>query len=250
MPGIAAAAPTDRNHGPADASWPTPPAKGQPDSPSAQTAAILAAQAKAKSGGKPVVVDAMTTGGSQTTANPDGTLTTDSSPVVERIKNADGTWRAVDATLRTNPDGTVAPTAVPSGLTFSGGGAGPLATMATTDGKKLSVKAPFSLPKPELSGSSALYRSVLPDVDLELSATPAGGWRQVLIVRTAQAAADPKIKKLHLDTVTDGLTVKADANGNLSAEDAAGQARFTAPTPVMWDSSTAAEPKAAAKAAA
>ncbi|MFJ9447875.1 ricin-type beta-trefoil lectin domain protein [Kitasatospora sp. NPDC101235] len=253
VPGIAVAAPADRNHGPADASWPAPPAKGQPDSRSAQTAAIRAAQAKAKSTGKPVVVDSMTTGGSQTTANPDGTLTTDSSPVVERVKNADGTWRAVDATLRTNPDGTVAPTAVPSGLTFSGGGTGPLATMATADGKKLSVKAPFTLPKPELTGSSALYRSVLPDVDLELSATPAGGWRQVLIVRTAQAAADPTIKKLHLDTTADGLTVKADANGNLSAEDASGKARFTAPAPVMWDSSTtapAAQPTVAAKSAA
>ncbi|MGW7584784.1 ricin-type beta-trefoil lectin domain protein [Kitasatospora sp. NPDC054768] len=251
-PGIAAAAPADRNHGPADASWPTPPAKGQPDSRSAQTAAILAAQAKAKSTGKPVVVDSMTTGGSQTTANPDGTLTTDSSPVVERVKNADGTWRAVDATLRTNTDGTLTPAAVPSGLTFSGGGSGPLATMATADGKKLSIKAPFTLPKPELSGSSALYRSVLPDVDLELSATPAGGWRQVLIVRTAQAAADPKIKKVHLDTTVDGLTVKADTNGNLSAEDASGKPRFTAPAPVMWDSSTApaAQPDAAVKSAA
>ncbi|MFJ7911041.1 ricin-type beta-trefoil lectin domain protein [Kitasatospora sp. NPDC096204] len=252
VPGIAVAAPADRNHGPADASWPTPSAKGQPDSRSARTEAIRAAQAKAKSTGKPVVVDSMTTGGSQTTANPDGTLTTDSSPIVERVKNADGTWRAVDATLRTTPDGTVTPTAVPSGLTFSGGGTGALATLATADGKKLSIKAPFTLPKPELSGSSALYRSVLPDVDLELSATPAGGLRQVLIVRTAQAAADPKIQKLHLDTAVDGLTVKADATGNLSAEDAAGKARFTAPAPVMWDSSTAPvpEPKAAAQSAA
>ncbi|MEU9046819.1 MULTISPECIES: ricin-type beta-trefoil lectin domain protein [unclassified Kitasatospora] len=254
MPGIAAAATADRNHGPADTSWPTPPpppAKGRSDARSAQTEAIRTAQAKAKSTGKPVVVDALTTGNSRTTANPDGTVTNDSTPVAERVKNADGTWRAVDATLRTNPDGTVTPTAVPSALTFSGGGSGPLATMATADGKKLSIKAPFDLPKPELTGSSALYRSVLPGVDLELSATTAGGWRQVLIVRTAQAAADPKIKNLHLDTVADGLTVKADANGNLTAEDTAGKARFTAPAPVMWDSAPAgSQPKSVAKAAA
>ncbi|MFE6056408.1 ricin-type beta-trefoil lectin domain protein [Kitasatospora sp. NPDC056446] len=240
-PGTAAAAPADRNHGPADTSWPTappPPANGQSDARAARTAAIRAAQAKAKSTGKPVVVDALTTGSSRTTANPDGTLTADSSPIAERVQNADGTWRAVDAALRAGPDGTVAPTAVPSALTLSGGGGGPLATMATADGKKLSIKAPFDLPKPELTGSSALYRSVLPDVDLELSATSAGGWRQVLIVRTAQAAADPRIKKLHLDTTADGLTVKADANGNLTAEDASGRARFTAPAPLMWDSTT------------
>ncbi|MFG3225507.1 ricin-type beta-trefoil lectin domain protein [Kitasatospora sp. NPDC048194] len=210
--------------------------------------AIRAAQAKAKSTGKPVVVDALTTGSSQTTANPDGTVTSDSTPVAERVKNADGSWRPVDATLRANPDGTLAPTAVPSALTFSGGGSGPLATMVTADGKKLSVKAPFTLPKPEVNGGSALYRSVLPDVDLELSATPAGGWRQVLIVRTARAAADPKVRKLHLDTVADGLTVKADASGSLTAEDASGKARFTAPVPVMWDSTTtAAAPAAAAQ---
>nr|BFD93703.1 hypothetical protein KitaXyl93_50630 [Kitasatospora sp. Xyl93] len=254
VPGTAAATPADRNRGPADTSWPSPPATEQSAPRSAQTEAIRTAQAKAKSTGKPVVVDYMTTGGSQTTANPDGTLTTDSSPVVERIKNADGSWRAVDATLRTNIDGTVTPTAVPSGLTFSGGGSGPLATMATADGKKLSIKAPFTLPKPELAGSSALYRSVLPDVDLELSATPAGGWRHVLIVRTPQAAADPKIKKLHLDTIVDGLTVRADANGNLTAADASGKPRFTAPAPVMWDSSTVpgsdAQFKAAARTAA
>ncbi len=175
--------------------------------------------------------------------------------MAERVKNADGSWRGVDATLRANPDGTLAPTAVPSALTFSGGGSGPLATMTTADGKKLSIKAQFDLPKPQLTGSSALYRSVLPDVDLELSATPAGGWRQVLIIRTPQAAADPRISRLHLDTATDGLTVKADANGNLTAEDAAGKARFSAPAPVMWDSTTtpattasSAQPKAAAPA--
>ncbi|MFI8459249.1 ricin-type beta-trefoil lectin domain protein [Kitasatospora sp. NPDC085464] len=250
MPGVAAAAPADRNHGPADTSWPTPPpppAKGQSDTRATQTAAIRTAQAKAKSTGKPVVVDALTTGSSRTTANPDGTLTSDSSPVAERVKNADGTWRAVDATLRANADGTVTPIAVPSALTFSGGGSSVLATMTTADGRKLSVKAPFALPKPELSGSDALYRSVLPDVDLELSATPVGGWRQVLIVRTAQAAADPKIKKLHLDTVSEGLTVKADGNGNLTAEDTAGKVRFTAPAPVMWDSGTAGTPVSAAQ---
>ncbi|MFJ2809014.1 ricin-type beta-trefoil lectin domain protein [Kitasatospora sp. NPDC087271] len=249
-PSIAFAAPPDRNHGPADTSWPShpaPPAKGGPtDARSAQAEAIRAAQVKAKSTGKPVIVDALTTGSSQTSADPDGTLTSDSTSVAERVKNADGTWRAVDATLRTNPDGTLAPTAVPSALTLSGGGSGPLATMATADGKKLSLKAPFDLPKPEINGNSALYRSVLPDVDLEMSATTAGGWRQVLIVRTAQAATNPKIKNLHLNIVADGLTVKADAVGNLTAEDVSGKPRFTAPAPAMWDSTPATAPTPAA----
>ncbi|MFI8083478.1 ricin-type beta-trefoil lectin domain protein [Kitasatospora sp. NPDC086009] len=226
----------DRHHGPADPSWPAHPAK---PAQGEQAAAVAKAMAQAKSTGKPVVVDRLTSAGSLTSANPDGTLTTDSSPVAERVRNNDGTWRAIDATLRTASDGTLTPAAVPSALTFSGGGKGPMATMTTSDGKKLAFKAPFDLPKPQLDGDSALYRSVLPDVDLQLSATAAGGWRQVLIVRTVTAAADPRVKQLHLDVSGDGLMVKADTHGNLTAEDAEGKVRFTAPVPVMWDSAAA-----------
>ncbi|MEU6234437.1 ricin-type beta-trefoil lectin domain protein [Kitasatospora sp. NPDC047058] len=127
--------------------------------------------------------------------------------------------------------------------------------MTTPDGKKLAIRAPFDLPKPELTGDSALYRSVLPDTDLQLSATTAGGWRQVLIVRTAQAATNPKIKNFHLDVSGDGLTVKTDLLGSLTATDASGRVRFTAPAPAMWDSTTtptgataAAQPKSAGSA--
>ncbi|MEW2135277.1 hypothetical protein AB0892_01500 [Streptomyces sp. NPDC005409] len=150
------------------------------------------------------------------------------------MKNASGGWQQVDATLRTTADGAVAPTAVPSQLGFSGGGTGPMATMTTTDGKKLTLKAPFPLPKPALNGDSALYPSVLPGVDLELTATPAGGWRQVLIVHTAEAATSAAVRKLQFPIEADGLTVSADVAGNLKAVDAQGSARFTAPTPVMW----------------
>lgn len=232
-----------RGHGPADASWPTP--KTPP--PSAASSAIGAAKAQAKSNGKRVVIDALTTASSQTFANPQGTLTTETALAPERVKNASGTWQKVDATLRTTADGTVAPVAVPSPLGFSGGGTGPMATMTTADGKKLALKAPFPLPKPALNGDSALYPSVLPGVDLELTATPAGGWRQVLIVRTAEAAASPAVRKLQFPVEADGLTVSADAAGNLKAVDAQGNARFTAPTPVMWDSARSGSAAAGAR---
>ncbi|MGW9068967.1 ricin-type beta-trefoil lectin domain protein [Streptomyces yangpuensis] len=111
-----------------------------------------------------------------------------------------------------------------------------MATMTSADGKRLALKAPFTLPKPSLNGDSALYPSVLPGVDLELSATTLGGWRQVLIVRTAEAAANPAVKKLHFAVEADGLTVSADDAGNLKAADGQGRTRFSAPTPLMWDS--------------
>ncbi|MBD0743102.1 RICIN domain-containing protein [Streptomyces sp. CBMA152] len=230
-------------HGPADSTWPTPPAKES----TGDEKALDAARAEAKSTGKPVVIGFMTSENSRTVANPDGTLSTDTSSSPLRVKSADGTWQDIDATLRANTDGTVSPATVPSQLVFSGGGDGPMATMTTGDGKKLAIKAPFTLPKPTLDGDSALYKAVLPDVDLELTATPLGGWRQVLIVHTAQAAANPAVKKVHLDVVADGLAVSADAAGNLKAADAQNRARFSAPSPVMWDSTTATTQAAAPK---
>ncbi|WP_405922096.1 LamG-like jellyroll fold domain-containing protein [Streptomyces sp. NBC_00122] len=225
-----------RSHGPATSTWPAP----TPRPPSAESAAIDTAKAQAKSSGKPVVINHLTTGSSQTFATPAGTLTTDTTPVPTRVKTASGTWQAVDATLRANADGTVTPAAVPSRLSLSGGGTGPMATMTTADGKKLALKAPFPLPKPVLNGDSTLYSSVLPGVDLELSANTLGGWRQVLIVRTAEAAANPAVKKLQLSVEADGLTVSADGAGNLKAADGQGKTRFSAPTPLMWDSAGAA----------
>ncbi|MFG2877083.1 LamG-like jellyroll fold domain-containing protein [Streptomyces sp. NPDC048337] len=242
LTGLPAYADEARGHGPANTSWPTP----APRPPSAEASAIDTAKGRAKSSGKPVLIDHLTTASSQTFATPNGTLATETSLEPERVKNGSGHWQKVDATLRTNTDGTVTPAAVPSPLSFSGGGTGPMATMTTADGKKLALKAPFPLPKPALNGASALYSSVLPGVDLKLTATPAGGWRQVLIVRTAEAAASPSVKKLRLPVEADGLTVSADGAGNLKAVDAQGNTRFTAPTPLMWDS---ARPEQAAPAA-
>ncbi|MFF0219886.1 ricin-type beta-trefoil lectin domain protein [Streptomyces vinaceus] len=246
----ATAADAERGHGPGQNVWPAATPK---PAPSAKESAITKALAEAKSSGKRVAVADLTTAGSQTFANPGGTLTTDATAVPERLKGADGQWRPLDATLHTAADGTVVPGAVSSKLSFSGGGTGPMVSMATADGRKLAFKAPFPLPKPALTGDSALYRNVLPDVDLRLSADRQGGWSQVLIVRTAQAAANPAVRKLRLDIEADGLTVVGDAAGNLDIKDAGGRTRFTSPTSFMWDSSTAAgaqEQSKPAKAAA
>ena len=80
---------------------------------------------------------------------------------------------------------------------------------------------------------------MLPGVDLKVRADTAGGFSQVLVVKTRQAAADPRLTSLHLATVTKGVTITADDGGNLTAVDGAGEARFTAPTPWMWDSASA-----------
>lgn len=196
-----------------------------------------AAQQKAQETGQPVVVDALTTETSQTTALPDGSfaLTTNAQPV--RVRKGDA-WKAVDATLTANADGSYSPTATPSSLTLSGGGTGPLATVSDDRGHLLSYTLPFPLPTPTVQGDTALYDDVLPGVDLRTKATDQGGFSEVLIVEDAAAAADPQLRQLRLTTTTQGLTVSADAAGNITAKATDGSATYASPAPRMWDSSS------------
>ncbi|MET9857679.1 hypothetical protein ABZY57_32750, partial [Streptomyces sp. NPDC006450] len=124
--------------------------------PTARQKAVEAALVQAERSGKPVAIEVLTTADSQTFANPSGTLTTDATAAPERVKQANGSWKAIDTTLRVNADGTISPAVVPSPLSISGGGTGPMATMTTADGKKLAFKTPFKLPKPVLDGNDAL----------------------------------------------------------------------------------------------
>ncbi|WP_380281618.1 ricin-type beta-trefoil lectin domain protein [Kitasatospora purpeofusca] len=178
----------------------------------------------------------MTSETSRTVANPDGRLTTTDNAQPVRVKR-DGAWADIDASLRANHDGSLSPSVSPTTVTFSGGGAGPMATVATPDGKELSVGAPFALPKPSVDGGTATYANVLPGVDLQLTALDLGGWRDVIVVRTPEAAADPALKTLRFPISAKGLTVTADDQGQLDVKDDAGVARFRSPASLQWDSS-------------
>ncbi|WP_329136891.1 hypothetical protein OG552_26005 [Streptomyces sp. NBC_01476] len=193
--------------------------------------------AQAQASGQPVVVDALTTPYAQTTANPDGTLTQNSTVEPSRVE-LDGSWVPINADLQTNSSGTLSAKAPLNALTLSGGGTTPLATLSSPSGKSLSITMPFALPAPTLDGDTALYANVLPDVDLDVTATELGGIREVLVVKTAAAAADPGLTTLHLATTGAGLTMQTDAQGGLQAVDATGAPEFVAPAPTMWDSST------------
>ncbi|MGW2397780.1 LamG-like jellyroll fold domain-containing protein [Kitasatospora sp. NPDC001664] len=210
---------------------------------------VQLAKAKAKASGKPVVVEELTTSTSLTVANPDGTLTRTDNLLPIRVKQ-NGTWAEVDATLAKNPDGSYSPKATPSRVTLSGGGTGPFVTLTDPKGRSLSLTLPFALPQPAVAGDGVEYTGVLPGVDLRASVTDQGGFRQVLVIHNPEAAANPALKSLRMTTSTSGLTTTAAPDGSVTARAADGSAVFSAPAPVMWDSSTAPQPVTAQSAPA
>lgn len=221
----------------------TPPASAISQASEGLNGPVQVARAEAKRTGNPVTVHELTSATSLTVANPDGSLTLTNHHQAARVKK-NGSWTPVDATLVKNPDGTYSPKATPSGVMLSGGGTGPLATLTDPQGRSFSLTLPFTLPAPTVADDSVSYANVLPGVDLKATVTEQGAFREVLIVRDATAAANPALKTLRLATTTNGLTVAADQNGNITAKASDGTAVFTAPAPVMWDSTRTTPPSA------
>ncbi|MFE0461670.1 ricin-type beta-trefoil lectin domain protein [Kitasatospora sp. NPDC058965] len=227
----------------ADTGAPAPAAAAGTKPTGAQQGPSQQAQAEAKKTGKPVTVDALTTETSLTVANPDGSFTTTTNVQAARVKKG-GAWVATDATLAKNADGTFSPAATPSGVTLSGGGTAPLAAFKDKAGHQFAMTLPFALPKPTVNGDTATYADVLPGVDLQATVTDQGAFHEVLVVKNAQAAANPQLKTLKLATTTNGLTTSTDTDGNLTVKTPDGTEAFHAPAPLMWDSASQAAPAA------
>lgn len=203
--------------------------------PSTKVVAESAALTQAKKTGKPVLVDQDTTSTSEVDANPNGTFTMRSTAVPTRTR-VNGKWAPIDTTLHANPDGSIAPNATDDQVRFSGGGNQPM--VALTNGvSQVTIAWPGALPKPRLSGDTATYPDVLPGVDLQLTAEPSN-FREALIIHDATAAANPALRAIHLAIAGTGLALGADAQGELTATDAHGNAALAMSAPMMWDSTT------------
>ena len=205
----------------------------------AAAATVTAAQAAAKACGGPVEVVAGRSEYSQAFANSDGSTTVESSAVPARVRRPDGSWAKVDTTLAARPDGTLAPAATVADVVFSAGGTGPFVTYRVA-GQTLTLSWPSSLPAPSVSGETARYPDVLPGVDLLVSATPTG-FRHVLEVMTASAAANPALRQISYQV---GGTVMAASlpDGRLRFADRTGRTVAIADDASMWDSATGAAP--------
>jgi hypothetical protein len=194
------------------------------------------ALAEAKQTGQRVEVVGERTERATTYANPDGfSFTLEQSSVPVRVARPGGGWQEPDATLVRQADGSVAPKAAAVDIDFSDGGDGADLVTISKQGRSLQFGWPGKLPQPELDGSSALYKNVLPDVDLKMTAT-VEGFRQVLVVKTPEAASNPQLREIEYGLKADGLTVHGMPGGTLSANDELGRTVFRAPVAQMWNS--------------
>jgi hypothetical protein len=180
-----------------------------------------------------VVVDAETTETSQVTANPNGTFTLTESSAPVRVQQG-GSWVPVSTDLSRRADGTVAPAATATGVVFSGGGNGAMATLAQ-GGDQLSFTFPEPLPRPTLSGGTAIYPDVLPSVDLRLTAD-ATGFSEILVIKDRAAAASPALAKLTVGLRAQGVQVKSLPDGTAEAVSSSGATIFHSDEAMMWDS--------------
>lgn len=199
------------------------------------TSTHSSATARALETGEQVEVTGERTEYSTTLANPDGTYTLTQSAVPQRVKGAQGQWQEADATLVKRADGTVGPRSAVVDLSFSGGGDG--AGLIKLGDERGSVRLGWSgeLPEPRLDGAKAVYPEVFDGVDLELTAT-AEGYREVLVVKSAKAAANPALEHIKLTATATDLHIVEGAGGGLRALDQDGNAVFRGPAGQMWDS--------------
>ncbi|MFE4335213.1 LamG domain-containing protein [Streptomyces sp. NPDC056831] len=169
-------------------------------------------------------------------ANPDGTtFTLEKSIAPVRVAAQGGGWVDPDATLVKKSDGSVGPKAAAVDLSFSPGGAGAKLVTIAEGTQSVSLGWPGTLPAPRLDGARAVYENVLPDVDLVLTAT-VEGFRQVLEVKTPEAAANPALDRIEYQLGAENLTVQAGAGGGVDALDGNGRPVFRSPAARMWNS--------------
>ncbi|HEX6683874.1 MAG TPA: RICIN domain-containing protein [Candidatus Limnocylindrales bacterium] len=186
--------------------------------------------AAAKRTGQQVEIAEERTQTSRLFATPQGTMMLEQHAMPVRVKK-NHQWVPIDTTLVRTATGTVAPAAVTVDLEFSGGGSGPLASIAR-DGRALSMSWPGTLPAPVLEGDTAIYGEVLPGVDLRVRATT-DGFAQLLVVKDRRAAAT--LRRITYGLAAKGLSVRAGADGSTTAVDEQGNVHFSSGTPLMWD---------------
>ncbi|WP_405760897.1 DNRLRE domain-containing protein [Streptomyces sp. NBC_01420] len=205
--------------------------------------------------GKKVLVEAATTATTLTWALPDGRMRQQINATPQRAKNADGEWADINTRLRRTEDG-IAPVNAVTPVRFSAGGrpaerAGrsfPRTTPTGGDsvlaeveleGHTVTYTWPAPLPVPVLDGPRALYEEVFPGVDMLLVAREEGGFAQLLIVKTPEAARNEDLKTLTFGLRSETAQFEHDPTTDTVRvlDSKKGREIGSVPTPFAWDSS-------------
>ncbi|HEV2377454.1 MAG TPA: LamG domain-containing protein [Streptosporangiaceae bacterium] len=195
------------------------------------------AQARARATHRPVVVAALTTPDSTTTAEPDGRLTLTQTSQPTRVLHH-GKWVPLNAILHRVPGHKVSPVATAAPLLLSDGGSSLLAQMDEA-GYTLSLSWPTPLPTPTLSGDAATYAEVLPGVDLVVTDNDQGGITPTLVIHNATAAANPALASIQYGVSAPGLTLGQTRGGDIYASASHnGDPVFTSSPAMIWDSTS------------
>ncbi|WP_223199062.1 hypothetical protein [Solihabitans fulvus] len=226
---------------------PTAPPVSVPD----EAADEATAARYAHDGHKQVRLASKTSETSETLANPDGSWTLREYTHPVRVKQNDA-WTPVDTTLVARPDGGIAPRASAVDVVLNPGGkasAGLPIVKAGQSDKEVGLIWPTDLPTPTLSGDTATYAEVLPGVDLKVQAVTSG-YTEALVIKTPQAAKDPRLASVTFGLHTKNTTVevaKGEGTGKPSSptapkdglvvKDNSGAVLFDGNASRMWDSS-------------
>ncbi|MGI5522562.1 LamG domain-containing protein [Micromonospora sp. CA-259024] len=214
-----------------------PPAAARQPTGVSEAADAGSAAAAARRSGQRVEVASARTELTQVFANPSGDFTAEMAVQPQRVHRPNGSWADVDLTL-IRDSGSWRPAASVADVRFSDGGAA-AAVVLSRQGRSFSLSWPGGLPRPSVSGDAATYAEVLPGTDLVLRATRTG-FTHVFVVKTPEAAADPRLRELRFDLGGDARVVRG-RDGNLSAV-AGGEVLAAAENAVMWDSRAATGP--------
>lgn len=204
---------------------------------------LASARLAAKLRDRPVEALGARTETSTTWANPNGTLTTETSAGPIRFRRG-ADWVDVDVAFTTRPDGSVASKAHPRELTLAGergnrarsfaesAQAQPQALLTlSAGGKSLTMRWRGGLPAPRLDGPKATYVDALPGTDVVIDATRSG-YEQSLVLKSRPSEA----ATFTLPLRASGVTARQQADGGvLFTETATGRELSTMPAPVMWD---------------
>jgi hypothetical protein len=180
----------------------------------------VAAERMAKACGRRVEVEAGRTEYNEVYVEPSGLRTIETAIAPQRARRRDGAWGPIDTALQRVGD-VLVPVATAADVRFSAGGAGPFVTLIR-DGHSFALSWPAPLPAPTVSGDSATYADVLPDVDLVVRAT-ATGFAHLLVVKTARAAANPGVRRASY-RISGDATLKETPGGGLIADRVRGSA--------------------------